>query len=125
MCRMCSRDFSSTPAPSLASAPPLFAPLPQPPQLDLPAGAFDVRRIGPDLGQHRLLADRPRPDPVVVFGHPPVYDPIDGGVLHVLRDPHAAAEAGGLAALEEGRCASAVLRLSGGGPGVERASRTR
>ena len=111
--------------PAVAASKALPESLPQSPQLDLSARAAALRRVGADLGQHRLLADGPRTEPLGNLRRPAGRHPFHSALLSLLRDPDAPAEAGGVASVEEGRDLPRILPLPDGGSGPQRASGAR
>src|SRR5256885_5737528 len=97
--------------PAVAAIPPLHEPFSQPPELDLLADAAAVRLLGPDLGQHRFLTHRFGADAVGHLRSAARRHAVDGAVLPLLRDPHAAAQAGGLAHGQESAYLPRILHV--------------
>src|SRR5258706_1211087 len=111
--------------PAHAAHPAVHEPVLEPHQLDLPASAVDVRRVGPALGEPGLFADRPGSDAWGVLRHSSFDDAVDRGLLPVLRDPAAASQTGRLAAVEEGGGLRSVLCVSNRRTRAQRAACAR
>src|SRR5262249_46783784 len=111
--------------PALAAPAALLQPVPEPPQLDLPARAADVRVLAAGDGERGLLGHRPRRAPVVLLGPDPDHDAVDGRRPDRPGAADPAAETGELGAAAAGAGPPAVLQLSRRGPDAERAAGAR
>src|SRR5207245_7792966 len=108
--------------PAVAEDEAVLEPVPQSPELDLSSGTAPVRRVRADLGQHGLLADRPRSDLVGRLRPSAWCHLFHRPLLPLFRNPYAAPKARRLAAVEEGRGLLRVFPLSNRRPCPQRAS---